>query len=307
MNSTTPLNILIVGSDGQLGKAFENYFLEQKISFAKTSRRKDKPDCAYLDLSRPPFKWPEINWAQINYALIFASIPKIGFCEEFPTQTQLVNVEATQALIDQCIQNSVIPIFASSDVVFSGEGEYYREDSDPGPVNQYGQQKLAIENYLKTQYKSEQYLVIRLSKVYDLNPKRPSIFNEMAEKMASGTHLTEAHDQIFCPIWIKDVLKSVHQLLIHKAHGFYNLCGEKAWSRYDMAILLAKLLEADVSLVEKKSIDLIDSKSKRPHNTSMSTEKIRSLIQSNFLTVEEALSQVAKNWKSMIKERRIPS
>ena len=63
-----------------------------------------------------------------------------------------------------CALNKIYFLHISTDCVFTGKKGNYSEIDEPNPINLYGKQKLAIENYLKAN--SSDYCILRIAKTY---------------------------------------------------------------------------------------------------------------------------------------------
>jgi len=81
------------------------------------------------------------------------------------------------------------------------------------------------------------------------------------------------------------------------ATGIYNVCSIKPFSRYTLACELAKAMGRDESQVEPVNIDTIDLTVKRPKNTSMIPERLRSKTGLFFNNIDECIKKVADNWR----------
>ena len=289
------MKVLIIGAQGYLGQNYFKAFTKAGYQVSGTGRR-DGENIIQFDLGKSPVTQLEDYIEKGQYVLLLASIPKISTCQNSPEETKKVNVSATQEIIDFCIKKEAIPVFSSSDIIFGGESEYYNEQSVPRPLNKYAEQKNQIEKFLISNYSENQYLILRLSKVYSLGFKDGTLLNEMAKKLHSGVLLSEAYDQVFCPIWVEDLMKATLSLFNKQARGLYNVCGAQGISRYQMAISLASKMGISEDRVRKCSIDDIDPSSPRPHNTSMDCSKLRSFIDIAPIELDKALEQTARLW-----------
>lgn len=90
----------------------------------------------------------------------------------------------------------------------------------------------------------------------------------MAATLRSGGIVRAADDQIFSPICIFDLVKLVMLLQIKGVRGVINISSPQVWSRFDLALALAKCMEVDLTRIQKISLDDLQEPFRRSKNTS---------------------------------------
>ena len=105
-----------------------------------------------------------------------------------------------------------------------------------------------------------------------------------------------AWDQLFCPTYVADVVELIVALLHRNVTGLINLCVPETWSRYDLAMELARHMNAPTNLVRKVSLDDLGFRTKRPKNTSLSCERLWREYRPVFVPVSECVARVAAHW-----------
>lgn len=258
-----------------------------------TSRTPSGNNIFYLDLLSPDIAPLCLHEMGYKEALIFAARTKIVECEENKEQTRLVNVTGTLELIRRLVQEGVKPIFASSDNVFDGMTGNYDDDALRNPITEYGRQKTEVEDKIDDITRGN-HLVIRLGKVFSLEKGDGTLLDEMAKILASGGTVRAAYDQIFNPVLVSDVIKAVSILQTSGATGTVNVCSPEVWTRYNIALEMAKAIKVDRSRVIRISIDEIGPR--RPKNASMLTERLSREAHCNFVPLVKCIEQVARNW-----------
>jgi dTDP-4-dehydrorhamnose reductase len=128
------------------------------------------------------------------------------------------------------------------------------------PLNAYGRQKLELEQRAC----ALDALVVRLSKVYSLEKGDGTLFDEMAAKLTVGEMVFAAHDQVFAPVFIGDVIGQIISLLHAGVRGIVNVVGPGFASRFEMARTLAEKLMINRELVRAISLDELKDGVQRP-------------------------------------------
>jgi dTDP-4-dehydrorhamnose reductase len=228
-------------------------------------------------------------------ALIFSASTKVAACEEDALGTRKVNVTGTLALIRQLADEGIKPIFSSSDYVFDGKTGNYDDYASRNPGTEYGRHKAEVEEKIE-ELTNGNYLVIRLGKIFTLDKGDGTLLDEMAGVLASGGSVRAAHDQIFNPTLVSDIIKAVSALQIVGAKGIVNVCSPEAWARYDIALEMARALGIDRSRVVRISLDEMRPGPRRPKNTSMLTGRLSRETDCVFVSIAECIKRVAANW-----------
>lgn len=287
---------LVIGSSGFIGSHFLKYYRDIYPDMVGLDVNPMGGHSIRFDISSMSIKEIGINIRDYRNALVLAGITKVSVCEKEKERSRKINVDGTVRLIRELIEKGIKPIFFSSDYVFDGEKGGYRDDDPVNPINEYGKQKAEVEALIP-EITDGNFLVVRLGKVFSLKKKDGTLFDEMADILSSGGVVRAAHDQIFCPISINDVIKAVTELQKKDASGIYNVCSIKPFSRYALACGLARALKKDESQIKPVSIDTIDPAVKRPKNTSMIPDKLKIETGIFFDNIHESIEKIADNWR----------
>lgn len=287
---------VVIGASGFLGG---NFLLSHRYihpSCIGTTRKADNTrNIASLDLLSPniiPVKLAETGHTD---ALILTGITKIERCEREKELSKKVNVHGTLELIRQLVSEGIKPIYFSSDYVFDGKTGGYTDDASTNPITEYGRQKAEVEAKIG-EISEGNYLVVRLSKIFSLQRDDNSLLDEMANILASKGRVKAAYDQVFCPTLISDVIDAVGCLQAKGVVGVVNVCSPEAWSRYEIAIELAKAMRIDTNSIFRISLEEMRFDSRRPKNTSMIAKRLSTETQIKFSPILECIRLVANNW-----------
>ena len=260
--------ILIIGIDGLLGNYLYK-FLKNYFKVIGTSKKNSGNNIVYDILN--PISDLNIKWEKIHYVIISAACSNVGFCESNPSYSNKVNFEATSKIISELKYKKIPVILFSSEYVFSGKEGNYTETSPKCPNTNYGIQKKNLELFTKSTYKKS--TIFRISKIASLKYERSFLF-KMKKEMTLNQEYFTAIDQFFTPINIEDCGIIILNTLKQKKYGLFNLCGNKSYSRYDLALILKKNFNLKTKL-RKCLISEINLTYKVPPDLTMNCDKIR--------------------------------
>lgn len=288
----------IIGATGFIGKAF--YAAHHRIhpDCVGTTRDMRRKYLRYLDLSSPVLEPLELAQSGHREALILAGMANPALCEKDKGLARKVNVDGTLELIEKLVAEGIKPVFFSSDVVFDGMTGEYAEDSPVNPLNEYGRQKVEVEAGSKKICSGGNYLVVRIPKTFSLNKGDGSLFDEMAAVFRRGGTVRAASDQIFSPIFVLDLVRAVMVLQTRGATGVIHISPAEIWSRYDLALALARCMGVDSGLVEKIALADLGENFRRPKNTTMRTDRLIRETGYEFPPMMRYIEKVAENWRT---------
>ncbi|MFH2129746.1 MAG: sugar nucleotide-binding protein, partial [bacterium] len=193
----TNRKILILGSAGQLAKAFISTLEERGLDFvapveSESSITDFDQISRLLDKTKPGIV---INCAAYN---------AVDAAEEDPETALLVNSRAVENLAQQCEKRSLFLVHYGSDYVFDGnKGDLYTEEDDPNPLNVYGRSKL--EGEVAVREIMSRYLVFRLSWV--IGPGTQNFLHKLSGWAEQNRILKISADEVSVPTFTDDVVK----------------------------------------------------------------------------------------------------
>jgi len=241
--------ILVIGGSGMIGREIVSAAAHMGLPCEFTLR---KPEARhFLDLSLPPKSWSIPK--NVESAIICASVSGLNACESDPEGTRAINVSATLILADRLAEQGSLITFLSSSQVFGPEVSVPSESDSPGPVTEYGRQKLVIERHLMEKIPGSQ--IIRLTKV--VSAKLP-LFSTWMDFLARGLPVTAFSDLHLSPLSVPAAASGVLAVTRSGCGGVFHLSASDSTSYLEAANLLASRNHFDPSLV-------ISSPSPRPN------------------------------------------
>lgn len=286
----------VIGASGYLGRHLLKSYRVAFPDCIGTAFSTDGTGLTFFDIRNPEIGQLRLKETGHEAVLIAAAKPNIAFCEQQREAAYSVNVTGMLEFIRQIGRVDLQVVFLSSDYVFEGRTGSYDDVAEINPTTEYGRHKAIVEKEIPSLAKT--YLILRLSKIYGLEKGDGTLLDEMASSVALRREIRAARDQRFCPTYVGDLVRVIHGIQDRHLTGTMNVCSPETWSRYDIAVAVAKAIEADSSLVKSISLYDIPSMAGRPLDTSMKCPRLSKEVGMSFTLLSEHIERVALNWKT---------
>jgi dTDP-4-dehydrorhamnose reductase len=288
---TAESKILVLGASGFVGQQILQDWADQAVGTHKNTQHKDTVYFDPLTMSIRQI----IGVENCSHAVILYGEREPDVCWQQPEFTHRLNVESTKRVILDCLDLGIVPVFASSEMVFSGKNGMYEETDVPDPILLYGKYKVEVEQFLAEI--SDDYIVFRLSKVMGFTKNDRSIFANWLVQL--DTNLTGfiqcAHDQYFSLIAVSDVSRLLQILIANRASGIFHFSNGIRYNRLVLLNMLLKEYEQKTQrkiIVEPVSINDFGLPEVRPFDLSMVSAKIGSVNSIGFTTPTTCIQQL---------------
>ncbi|HBN90011.1 dTDP-4-dehydrorhamnose reductase [Rheinheimera aquimaris] len=239
------MKILLLGADGQLGRAFLAQPLWCTFDGGALSRQQ-------LDITDTAAVAEQFKLHQPDVVINCAAYTAVELAEQQPDLCYAVNTDAVRQLAQLCQLNNCLLVQLSTDYVFSGDSHIpYTEKDAPAPLNVYGKSKWLAEQAI--QVNCSKFLIVRTSWLFSEFGR--NFYSTVLEKLRSGQPVTVVDDQFGCPTYAGDLALRLMQLLqyysVHGClnYGVYHLSGTPAvsWYQFAQAIAASHNLQAKVA------------------------------------------------------------
>ncbi|MFC1987024.1 sugar nucleotide-binding protein, partial [Chloroflexota bacterium] len=227
-------------------------------------------DRIYLDLGNPDFS-NILNLKGLTHIFFCHGVSGIDECKINRSSAYKINVSNTIKLLESFRHSDVVPIYLSTDMVYSGTQRNFTESDVPAPFTEYGKQKVAVENYITTQF--SKYIILRLSKVYGVEKGDQTLFTSCLDSLIAHKTIPAADDIFLSPIYVMDVVHALDGLVTGKHYGIFNLGGQETATRYEFYQRLSRFFGYNLSLIERKSIKDFKCIEPRPLDSNLSSAK----------------------------------
>lgn len=200
-----PRRVLITGARGQLGGALRAQFPD-----ADFAGHDDLDITGDLTDARP--------WNRYSTIINAAAYTAVDAAEQDRAAAWAVNATGVANLARIATEHRLTLVHVSSDYVFDGSADSYREDTDLSPLGVYGQSKAAGDLAAAT---TPRHYIVRTSWVIG---DGPNFVRTMATLDERGIAPSVVSDQIGRLSFTTDIAAGIRHLLDHRAaHGTYNL------------------------------------------------------------------------------------
>ena len=211
-----PKKILIVGADGQLGKALRIlYDGDTSVEFAGRAEFDLGSEDAFASRN-----WK--NYSTIINAAAYTAVDAAETCEG-RTSAWAVNAAAVARLAQTAVEHDLVLVHVSSDYVVDGTRENHAEDEPFAPLGVYGQTKAAGDATVSV---VPRHYIVRTSWVIG---EGNNFVRTMASLAKRGIEPSVVNDQIGRLSFTEDIAAGIRHLLQSgAAFGSYNLTNDGA-------------------------------------------------------------------------------
>ena len=236
------MNILLTGSSGQLGQELLP-LLAQIGKVTTVDRNVDSaisPKCLKMDLSDLNRMEILLNRQHPDLVVNAAAYTAVDEAENDSESAFRINADLPGCIARWMERNGGLLLHFSTDYVFDGQkGQPYRETDETGPINVYGESKLAGEWAIAAS--NCRFLVLRTSWVYSAHGS--NFVLSMLRLARERSELSIVSDQTGCPTWARNLasasVKVMGRLVKYKTEskndGIYHYCDSTITTWYEFA------------------------------------------------------------------------
>jgi dTDP-4-dehydrorhamnose reductase len=208
------------------------------------------------------------------------------------TETELADIlnhQAVAVLAQWSHSNGCQLVHISTDYVFDGNSSIaLKEDAATGPINIYGQTKLAGEQACLRE--NPNAIVIRTSWVY--SKFGANFVKTMCRLMQERDSLNVVNDQIGSPTYAADLAKAILTIILHPnwQAGIYHYSNEGTISWYEFALAIQEIGGFDCQITGIPSTDY-PTPARRPKYSLLDKSKIKNTFAVEVPEYRESLEK----------------
>ena len=260
------MKIVITGASGQLGSELRELLPGSE------------KECYFLDRKQLPLDQTELiqdilGMYQPDLIIHAGAYTAVDQAEDEPGLANLVNHLACEEIAQYCRLHGAKLIAVSTDYVFDGNSAVpLKEDAPTGPVNVYGQTKLAGEKAI--QKWCAEAIIIRTSWVYSSFGK--NFVKTMCRLMAERDEVRVINDHIGSPTYAADLAKAILKIADSPnwQAGIYHYSNEGEISWYDFAVAIRDIRSFDCKVTPIPTT-AYPTPAKRPQYSLLDKAKIK--------------------------------
>ena len=226
--------ILVTGAKGQLGselKELSSHYSQFEWLFA---------DRSFLDLSDLNSITKVLDSLQPQIIINCAAYTAVDKAETETELADLLNHQAVAVMAQWSAAHDCRLVHISTDYVFDGNSSTaLTEEAPTGPINVYGQTKLAGEQACLREHPNA--IVIRTSWVYSRFGN--NFVKTMSRLMQDRDSLNVVNDQIGSPTYAADLAQAILTIITHPhwQAGIYHYSNEGEISWYEFALAIQQI------------------------------------------------------------------
>lgn len=268
------LNILVTGSNGQLGNELRHVVEEKdKVNNYFFTDVQDLDITNKNDISR------FILENDIDIVINCAAYTNVDKAEDDKENADLINHIGPKNLADICRERGGFLIHISTDYVFDGtKNTPYTETDETKPSSVYGETKLNGEKAIINS--GCEYVIIRTSWLYSSFGK--NFLKTMQKLTAEKENIKVVFDQVGTPTYAQDLANIIYKITQRSdnkniKNQIYHYSNEGVCSWYDFAIAINEAFAHNCNIRPCHS-DEFPSKVTRPSYSVLDKTKIKNVL-----------------------------
>ncbi len=291
MEWITMLNVLVTGSNGQLGSEIKELACGNETFENKTFFFTDR---ATLDISNPKTINEFINANSIDTIINCAAYTAVDKAESDAEMADTINHLALKYLAEISKEKNIKLIHISTDYVFDGKNHMpYTENDQTNPQSVYGRTKLDGEKAMQ-EVNPHNSLIIRTSWVY--SSYGANFVKTMLRLGKEKESLGVIYDQVGTPTYARDLAQAILDILPkikNERVEIYNYSNEGVLSWYDFAKEIMRMSKStcQINPIETKEYP---TPAKRPNYSLLNKAKIKREYNLNIPYWKDSLDDCLK-------------
>ena len=245
-----------------------------------------------LDITNQHDVWATINNLLPSLIIHTAANTNLRDCEENREAAWQLNVEGTRNLAEAAKEIGARFIYLSTDSVFDGNSQYYKETDKADPINVYGLTKLEGETVVSDLLSD--YVILRLALLYGWSLTKSTSFTEdLINELSAGKTINAFTDEYRNPLHVLNLCEIIEEIIQNKyIQGLYHAAGPNRINRYEQALKVADIFGLNKANIQPITTSEISLTYPRPKDCSLNTEKLRSIIKTRIWGLEEGLREM---------------
>jgi dTDP-4-dehydrorhamnose reductase len=306
--------LLVIGATGLVGSKLVDLAPEfgYEPHCTQNARRGPHPNSYNLDITNRAATIDLVRKVDPEAVIHTAALHNVDYCESHKEEAVRVNVEGTRNLADAASEVNATLVYLSTDYVFDGRKSHYSESDQPNPLHHYAWTKLEGEKIVT---KLSRFSIARPSVIYGWNTLEktatPSSSGKtlnfamfVLEKLQRGEKVKAVSDQFSTPTFADNLAEALLRMTERGMNSLLHTAGRSCLSRFDFAVLLARVFGFSPNMVEPVSTGELKQLAKRPPNSCLSVDLAEKRLNLHFMSAEEGLVRMKEQTSSLTDPRR---
>jgi len=143
------------------------------------------------------------------------------------------------------------------------------------------------------------YLIIRSAWINDIHKDSKSFVMQVLNSLKNRQKFYAPDDQFGHPTLSVNLAEIIFELISKSQQGIFHVTGSTYIDRYNFALKIAKVFLLDENLIQKISTSELNQKIKRPLKIQMNLKKLKSVISTKILSLEDQLNYMKQTSDNM--------
>lgn len=272
------MNILVTGSNGQLGRELRIVSTDSPHNFIFSDViQAEGLDTLMLDITDRESVRSLVHDKNINCIINCAAYTNVDKAESDALKCKELNTEAPKILADAMNEVNGFLVHISTDYVFGAENYNVpcKENQKGEPTGVYGRTKLEGEKAIINS--GCNYVILRTSWLYSEYGK--NFVKTMINLTSTKPEVKVVFDQVGTPTYAYDlacaILKVVDNSFDKSKNGIYHFSNEGVCSWYDFAKIIAELTGNEECCIKPCHSNEFPSPTKRPSYSVLDKTKFK--------------------------------
>jgi dTDP-4-dehydrorhamnose reductase len=289
--------LLVSGASGLLGNRIVELVKDDFAVIPIHNTKSLHPNSIKLDLTNTIEVANLFNKLKPTVVIHAASETNVDKCETEKERAWKTNVEGTRNLAEACKKTDAKVVYISTDYVFDGEKGSYSEQDEPNPINYYGFTKLEGEKQIISHCRN--HVILRTSVLYGWHPWKQNFATWVINELEQNKEITVVEDHYNTPTLADNLAEMAIEAIPKDLQGVYHACGSERIGRYEFARQIARAFDLNQNLIRPIKMEQLTAwTAKRPRDSSLNTDKIRSQLEAKPLNITEGLDRMKREAKT---------
>ena len=281
--------ILVTGSAGLIGTQIVKDLLDNHKQ-VYSCYNKTKPELGiitHLDLTKKDDIVNTMNRIKPDVVIHLGAMTDVELCETETELAKKINTDATEILALESEKYNTFFVYMSTYYVFDGKVGMKKENDKTNPINFYGKSKLDGERVFKKI--TTPNIIVRTSTPFGIHSKKMSFPIWVKKNLELEKEISVVVNQYTSPSYVPNISKMIIEIMERKITGIIHLAGATKISRYDFAVQISKIINANKQFLKLTKMDQMDWKAQRPADSSLSVSKANKILKNKPEKIEDSL------------------
>jgi len=285
------MRVLLIGASGQLGQALAAAFVRDH-RVIPAAHRHARPGDLDLDLGDTERVMAVLNETKPDLILVAGAMCAVDRCELETEACRRINVSGPRVVAEYARDHGRFVVYYSTDHVFDGDRDLYRESDPIGPLNVYARSKADGEAALR-ELLPDRHLILRTSWLYGPDAQRMNFALRCVDSIRAGRSVQVPADQWGSPTYTEDLAHAT-RFLVERGHaGTFHATGPEFVSRSVLARKVCARFGLDEGLIVPKLTSELGQAARRPLRVRLDCTKLSETGARGFRGVDRGLETLA--------------